>query len=270
MQKKIIRIILVLVMVVIVAFYIYDIAVLNTAPTEHLFRTISIICLCVAGLIRSSAGQGRRSLALCEQQYAEFVDVFTDQPFWRKKLLCALRLFDEGNYRKALKYLSDLKDRCHTKQDAYTVWLFSALCFTEIGMPNQAARLYEQMIFSDAADSRVYSNLGNLQNQLGQVSEAIENLKIAIEYDVKNSFAYNNLASVYFDICDFENAILYANKSLELNAKTYQASSLLAIIYSILEDKENAEKYFHMAVSSGQEPQGLKKAIEHYRAGDEI
>jgi len=91
-------------------------------------------------------------------------------------------------------------------------------------------------------------------------------LRLAIQNDEKNPAPYNNLAKLYFDTYDFENAKRYALKALEVNHKFRPSATLLAIIYSLEEDKENAEKYSHIALSSGETPERLKRAIEHYKA----
>ena len=43
------------------------------------------------------------------------------------------------------------------------------------------------------------------------------------------------------------------------------SASLLAVVYSIENDTENAEKYSHIAVSGGENPIRLRRAIDHYK-----
>ena len=52
---------------------------------------------------------------------------------------------------------------------------------------------------------------------------------------------------------------------MKINYKFYQAASALAIIYSLENDKENAEKYFHIAISGGEDPSKLQRAIKYYQ-----
>jgi len=264
MNVIVVRVVLALVIVAIVGFYCYEVFALGTDPTEYLFRTISIVCLCLAGIIRTGS-RSRNSLQFYDDQYQDILkDAFVTQPFWRKKLLCAVRLFNEGNYQKAVKYLSDLKDRCQSPQDAYAVYLFAALSFTNMELLDLAESLYQQLINADLADSRIYSNLGSVQNQMGKVKKALQNYEYALEYDRRNENAWNNIAQLYFGLSEFDKAIPYAEKALEINAKMYQASTLLAIIYAIKGDRENQEKYSHMAISAGRSPKELQECFDHY------
>ena len=97
-------------------------------------------------------------------------------------------------------------------------------------------------------------------------NDAIAALRLSIQNDEKNPYPYNNLAKLYFDTYDFENAKRYAKMALEINHKFRQPATLLAIVYTLEDDKENAEKYSHIALTSGETPERLKTAIEHYKA----
>ena len=265
MKRTIVRIVFILLIVAIVGLYFYDLHINNTDPSENLFRTLSIVFLCLAGLARTSS-KGRRTLKFYEAQYEEIIKyAFLDQPLWRNKLLCAIRLYSENNLDKSMKYLIDLRERCHSKEDQYAVCLFAALCYTQDKQYDQAEHIYQQMVNAQIADSRIFSNLGNAQNKQGKHEKALRNYQYALNYDRNNDYAYNNIAQAYFQMHQFEEAIPYAKKALEINPKMRQASSLLAVIYALLNDSENKEKYFHMAIASGDNANDLKKVIEYYR-----
>ena len=266
MKKNLIRLFWILMILAVLSLYVYDVRVGSASPTQHLFRTLSIVFLCLAGLVRTGENR-RQSLEFYDAQYPEILkDAFTSQPFWRKKLLCAVRLYNEGNYDKALKYLTDMKQRSQTPQDHYAVNLFAALCFTELGLYDHAERVYLQLVNADLATSRVYSNLGHVQMEKGEYQRALRNYQEALEYDRDNAYAYNNIAQAHFQMHEFDEAIPHALKALELKPKMHQASSLLAVIYTLKEDKENSEKYFHIAISSGRDPKELKEYIEYFRS----
>lgn len=266
MKNAIIRIILILVILGIVGLFAYDYFVNDVPVTEHLVRGGIIILICIVGLVRTFQIRQRRSLEFYAAEYSELLgDAFDTQPFWQKKLLCAIRLYNENNYDKALKYLFDLKDRAQTQKDHYIVFLFAALCFTDMGVYEQAIRIYQQLISKGNADSVIFSNLGHVQMKTGDHKNALRNYKLALEYDSANEYAYNNIAQAHFHLHEFDEAIPYAEKALEINPKLKQASSLLAIIYALENHKENAEKYFHIAISSGYTPGDLKETIEYFR-----
>ncbi len=270
MKKWILRIVLIFVLLAVVGLYIFEVFVNKTPPTKNLFRFGSILLLTVIAFLRTFQVE-RRSLDFYEQQYSDILSsAFTDQPFWRKKLLCAVRLYNESNYQKALDYLSDMRTRAHSPEDHYAVNLFAALCFTDSELYEHAAAVYQQLINARIADSRIFSNLGHVQMKMGEYRKALQNYELSLDYDRKNEYALNNIAQAHFQMYEFEEAIPFALRALDVNPKMLQASSLLAIIYTLLGDKANAEKYFHIAISSGYSPEDLKEAIDYYRTAQHI
>ena len=270
-QSNVIKIILVIIlialMIVTLGFYIADFIINNTPPTKNLFRTLAIVFVCFASIIRLRANNGRRNLAFYESAYQKHIkDAFADRPFYRKKLLCAIRLYDEGKCNKAIKYLLELKNVSRTQDDIYVVGLITGLALTEAEYYNEAIHVYNSLIEMDITSSTVYGNLGNIYLTLGNHRNAISYIRLSIQNDENNPAPYNNLASLYFETADFENARIYAEKALQLNHKMYQASTLLAIIYTLEGDKANAEKYSHMAIASGRSAAELNKVIAHYVA----
>jgi tetratricopeptide (TPR) repeat protein len=271
-KNEIIRRVLIAVLILLTAlaivFYIVDITVNNTPPTENLFRAIATILICIGGLIRICAKGGRRrSLNFYESQYLkEIGSAFKNEPILKKKLLRAVRLYNENNFNKALKYLSFLKPVCKTKEDVHAVGLFIGLTLTDMDYTKDAVEIYHQMIEMNAVSSTVYGNLGNLYFSMGDHDSAISYLRLAIQNDEKNPAPYHNLASMYFNNFDFENAKEYAKKALEINHKFRQSAALLAIIYSLENDSANAEKYSHIAVVSGENPARLNNAIAYYKS----
>ena len=266
MKLIIIRIILILLILSVIGLFAYAYLSNQVPSTSNLVRGGLIISLCIIGLLRTITRR-RKSLTFYEQQYSDILHrAFEDQPYLRKKLLCAVRLYNEDKFDKALKYLTDLRKYANTKYDTYCVDLFAALCFTDFGIYDQAIRIYKNIICKDNADSRIFSNLGHVQMKIGEYDNALQNYQRALDYDRNNPYAYNNIAQAYFQMYEFANAIEYAKMSLSINSKFRQASTLLAVIYALSDDKDNAEKYFHIAISSGMNPKELKDTIDYYRS----
>lgn len=265
--KIILIVISILLMIASMGFYVVDIILNNTPPTENLFTALATIFIFASALIRLLTKKGRRSLAFYESQYNEHIAcAFANSPFYKKKLLCAIRLYNEDNFNKALKYLLELKAVCKEREDLYAVGLFTGIVLTDMGLKKDAEIVYNTLIDMNITSSTIYGNLGSVYSDMGNYDDAIATLRLAIQNDEKNPAPYNNLAKLYFDTYDFENAKCYALQALHINHKVRQSASLLAIIYSLENDKENAEKYFHMAVSSGENPSRLQQAIKHYQA----
>ena len=268
--KIVLVIILIVLMIATLGFYIVDLIINNTPPTKNLFRTLAIVFGCLASLIRLCSNKGRRNLASYEDAYQKHIkDAFADRPFYKQKLLCAIRLYDEDKYDKAIKYLLDLKSASQTRDEIYAVGLFTGLALTAAECYNDAIHVYNSMIEMNIASSTVYGNLGNIHLTMGNHRDAISYIHLSIQNDENNPAPYNNLASLYFETSDFENAKIYAEKALQINHKMYQASTLLAIIYTLEGDKANAEKYSHMAIAAGRPAAELNRVIAHYVAEKE-
>ena len=249
-----------------VAFYLVDIIVNNTSPTENLFRVLLTIIICINSLLCIFAKTKRHNLSYYEARYQEVLQgAFSNSPTHKNKLLRSIRLYNENNFKGAIRILLRLKLVCKTKEDLYAVGLFTALTFTDMGYKNDAIFVYNALIEMNAATSTVYGNIGLLYSEMGNYDDAIASLRLAVQNDEKNPAAYNNLANMYFDTYDLENAKKYALEALKINHKFRQSASLLAIIYSIENDEENTKKYFHIAKASGEDPVMLQKAINHYK-----
>lgn len=271
--KLIFATVFIILIMVSVALYVVDIITNGTPIEENLFKMLSAVFVSLAGLARliSSGKRGRRSLEYYASQYEEHVkNAFVDEPLYRKKLLCALRLYNENNLRKALKYLLELKKVCKKHDDACAVGLFLGLTLTDMGLAEEAISEYNQLIALGITSSTVYGNLGHLHSNLGNYDDAIANLRLSIQNDAKNPAPYHNLANLYFSKQDFENAKKYALEALEVNFKFRQSASLLAIIFSLEGDVDNAKKYSHISISCGEDPEKLKRAIEHYKAAQAV
>lgn len=267
MKKAIVVLILVSLACFIVGLYIYGIIVDGANPKDKLLSTVGVVCTCIAGIIRTIGVSHQRTLKFYEEQYKEVIkDAFINQPKVRKRLLNILREFNEQKYERCIKRLNYLKNDCEKTQDFYVVNLFIGLSYTRIKQLDKAEEHYLYMINRGLGDSRVFSNLGNLQVDIGKFDEGIQNLNFALDRDRKNAYAYNNIAQAYFQMYEFDRAIEYAKIAIDIDPKLDAASSLLAIIYGLTDDKVNYEKYYHIAISSGATPSEIQRTIAYYRA----
>lgn len=257
--------VIILLMVGIIAFYLYDVIWLKNPYTKNLFRTAAIVCLLLGTLFKLIYGSGRKSLEVYEKAYAnELGYAFKNKPFQRKKLLCACRLYDESNYGKALKYLFQLLQEVEFERDSVPVLLFIALCYTDAGVTEEAIEAYYELLKIDPKNSQVHSNLGGLFIQEGDFETALKHYNKSIEFNPKNYFAYLNRANYYFRINEFENAISDAKQALEFKNNGVEAASLLTVIYALQGDEENKKKYYHISITSGEKPEDLNEAISYY------
>ena len=269
MRKKTLNIIwiaaVILLIAVIIAFYLYDVIWVKTPYTKNLFRTIVIIFLLLGTLLKLINGPVRNSLEMYEKAYVnELGYAFKNKPFQRKKLLCACRLYNESNYRKALKYLYQLLREVEFERDSIPVLLFIALCYTDAGVTGEAIKVYYDLLKIDPNNPQVHSNLGGLFIDEGDFETALKHYNKSIELKPDNYFAYINRANYYFRKNEYNNAIIDAKQALEFKNNGVEAAGLLTIIYALQGDEENKKKYYHVAITSGKNPEDLNEAIQFY------
>jgi len=266
MTSNIIWIAVVILLIVgIIAFYLYDVIWVKTTYTKNLFRTIAIISLLLGTLLKLVNGSGRKSLEVYEKAYAnELGYAFKNKPFQRKKLLCACRLYDESNYRKSLKYLFQLLREVEFERDSIPVLLFIALCYTDAGVTDEAINVYYDLLKIDPNNPQVHSNLGGLFINEGDFESALHHYNKSIELKPDNYFAYINRANYYFRQNEYDKAIIDAKQALEFKNNGVEAAGLLTIIYALQGDEKNKKKYYHIAITSGKNPLDLNEAIQYY------
>ena len=263
----IIAVLIFAVIIGLIAYYLYDVIYNKTPYKDNLFRILAIICMLIATIIRLfKTGSGRRNcLDVYEKIYANDIGfAFKNKPMQKKKLLCAIRLFHEENYKKALKYLYELLNECEFDRDTTVVLLFIALCFAEAGYTEDAIRAYHELLKIDPNNARAHSNLGNQYMNYGDFESALKHYNKSIEIKPDNYSAYVNRANYYFRINEYDNAIKDGKKALEIKNNGIEAADLLAIIYALKKDEENKKKYYHIAITSGKNPEELNKAIEFF------
>jgi tetratricopeptide (TPR) repeat protein len=102
------------------------------------------------------------------------------------------------------------------------------------GRPDAAIQKYNAIVKLDPKNPAVYSNLGRLYYEQGQLEEAIPHLKHAIELDPKLEPPHALLGFSYYQMGDFEHARGEFKTALELNphdgnAKLFLARSLIEL-----------------------------------------
>lgn len=208
-----------------------------------------------------------KPLSFYEVSYRRLIEhAFKDDAKSRRKLLMALRLFDEDRCKSSLKMLKKLEDACITSHDRCAVGLFIARNYTDMGNYGDAYNKYSELIERLDVNETIYNNMGFLaQEHFSDLDTAFECYKKALDINPKHAFTYNNIAQIYFDWGEWEAAEDFAKKALEFSPKVYQAAGLLAIIYSCTGNSEDADKYFAVAVRNGKDKTELMNAIKFYK-----
>lgn len=127
--KIVATVLVILLMAALVAFYLYDVLILKTPFTENLLKCLAIFLGLCATLGKVLTGAGRKGLNVYAKAYEkELKGAFETNPAARNKLLCATRLYNEGNYQKAIKYLGSLMKEAESVRIAPLCccsWLFA-------------------------------------------------------------------------------------------------------------------------------------------------
>ena len=264
-KKVIVTSLIVALILAVIGFYLYDVIANGTPWDQHIFRTIAIVAMLLGTLVRLYGTAARRNLDFYEKAYAEEIGfAFQDSPLKRKKLLCACRLFNERNYAKALKYLAQLSNEAQCQRDLIPVLLFAALCYSNSNVTKEAIKIYYDLLQLDPNHAQAHSNLGYQLMKEGNYDEALKHFNKAISVKPKDYYAYSNRADYYFDLEQYDLAIADAKYALELKNNGREAAGLLTIIYALLGDEENKQKYYHVALTSGETPERLNQAIKFY------
>ncbi len=269
MKKKAVNILIISFVVLcilgVIAFYVFDVVYNKTDYTENLFRMVLIIAGLIITLFRIIFSRRRQSLSFYEKSYEKEIGQAFKNNVLRNKLLCAVRLYNEDNYNKALKYLTELYPKAENDRDAVAVLLFSALCYTDMGLNEQAIAAYYKLLELDHRHEQAHSNLGLIYVHEGNYEMALKHFDESIRCQPDNYYAYINRASCYFRQADYANAEKDAIKSLEFKNNGIEAASLLTIIYALKGDAEKQNKYFHISVANGKNPDDINEAIEYYK-----
>ena len=236
-------------------------------PTPKLIAVLMAFSL---GLVKLAQRSGGNSLDFYRESYAEIIrGSFQDDKKLMRRFLKALAHYNDDEFRKSIDLLDSILPSCKTNEERYSVEIFRALNYTDWGKLTEAAGIYESMVESGMADSRIYANLVNAYHDLGDYEKACKLGKAAIEFDPRNYSAYNNLAYSFFRSGDYAAARGYAENCLELKNSFLPAIRLLYIIHSLDGNDAEAELYAKRAVANGMSRKDLKEMIEHYTGADD-
>lgn len=259
-------VVIVLAMLAVIGLYVYEVVFLKKPYTENLTRFLAIFVGLVGTMVKLFAGNARRRpLEFYSKQYDEDIRyAFKNNKIARKKLLCAIRLYNENNYKKAIKYFTQLTKDIQNEHDAYAVYVFAAICFSECGIHNEAIKIYYQLLEYMPNNATVHNNLSHEHMEDGNFDLAMQHINESLRIDPYSHTTYINKANCYFYQNKIDETIENALKALSLKNNDTNSSSLLAVAYTLKDDKENAKKYFQVAVNNGKNAKDLKEAIEFF------
>ena len=259
-------VVIALAMLAVIGLYVYEVVFLKKPYTENLTRFLAIFVGLIGTMVKLFAGNARRRpLEFYSKQYDEDIRyAFKNNKIARKKLLCAIRLYNENNYKIAIKYFTQLTKDIQNEHDAYAVYVFAAICFSECGIHNEAIKIYYQLLEYMPNNATVHNNLSHEHMEDGNFDLAMQHINESLRIDPYSHTTYINKANCYFYQNKIDETIENALKALSLKNNDTNSSSLLAVAYTLKDDKENAKKYFQVAVNNGKNAKDLKESIEFF------
>ena len=267
MSKKAALILVSVIFAVCVGLIVYGFVTQPENIKNNLPRVGIVVIGFVAAVFKiTGKGGSSRGLAFYEKAYnSEIGDAFSEDKEGKKKLLTALKYFNENKYEKAINILTELSKSSRGLKERSVCGLFIGTCYSDSGREQKAIEHYEGLIEMRLENDTICNNLGLLYEENGRPDKAVELFEKAISINPDTDVAYSNLADIRFDEEKFDEAITLAETALSKNANLREPANLLAVIYSIKGDKESADKYYRMSVKNGQDGANLKLAMSHYK-----
>lgn len=146
----------------------------------------------------------------------------------RARLLRAVRLFHNNQFRRSLKTLDKLYSRISNEQDMFAVSFFTGMCCFKFEFYDDAIDEFCACL-SVREDPTVLSNLGNCYLKRESYDDAKECFSKAFELAPSDPFASNGLALTLYKQNDLKNAFKYAEISAGLKGTPYTSYAIAAI-----------------------------------------
>lgn len=197
------------------------------------------------------------------------------------ELTAVAQEFENGNFEECLGMLSDVYLADLTDSIAY--YKLQGLCLFELNRYTEALVVLERIDTIKEADSDLWIALGQINDSIGNLDEALKNyskaiaieggkssvilnsrglvharleefslaiidFKRAIALDPNNSKAYNNLGLVYEHMHDYDSAIVCYTKSIELNETEHVVYFNRGVSYMYMDDFVGAIEDFSQAI----------------------
>ena len=92
----------------------------------------------------------------------------------KKKLLTALKYFNENKYDKAINILTELSKSSRGLKERSVCGLFIGTCYSDSGREQKAIEHYEGLIEMRLENDTICNNLGLLYEENGRPDKAVE------------------------------------------------------------------------------------------------
>lgn len=265
MKNKVWKIINIIILIAVIAIAAYEIgfAVEGDRSAKTVLKVAFVIIVWELSMLGIKRKRSALDYRIYEDKYREIIrDAFKNDKKSYRKLMSAIRLYNEDKYDEEIKILDRLKSSCISSHDTSAVLMFKALGLAEKKLYNEAISVYQELLKYDNMNSKAWSNLGYNYTLVNNSQAALEAYENALRYDGSNPYAYTNMANYYIKSGEPEKALEYSLKAIELDNQIYQAMSAASMAYAYLGDRENAMKYCKMYGVNGGDVKMLKSKVE--------
>jgi len=113
---------------------------------------------------------------------------------------------------------------------------------------NETKKLLVEANEQEPKNISVLNNLGTACRELGEIKNAVDYFKKAIEIDPNNANSYYNLGAIHYDVKKFKEAKTYLEKTVELQPNFALPYFVLGNLHAELKDYENAISNYNKAI----------------------
>ena len=143
-----------------------------------------------------------------------------------EKIINIVREKFENNGAQSIE--TDVLKLFQTYPNSDILWnIFGVICKSIHGL-KKAKKAFEKSIELNPKSSKAHSNLGTTLDELGQQSDAITHLNLAIDLDQSNIDALNNLGNILWIQGKFKDSIKLYQKALKINPHNTEVLSNIA------------------------------------------
>ncbi len=259
------RLILVIALILLLAIaaigmLIYEYISTKALQKASVLRTLLILAGAAFSLSRLyTKRKGGYAPSVLRKRYGDLVgDAFPQKTKESKCFFAALNLYCGKRFAEAQKLLQGISTASLPNQEAFSVFVFTALCYHEAGQYQNAIKSYEEALELQE-NLTVASNLGLCYQRLGKDKKAVKAYERAIAIDPVNAYPYNNLAQLYIRQKNYEKALEFAKKATALDTKFHQAYAAQAVCYAVMGNREHYENALAVALQYGADKSDIEK-----------
>lgn len=263
-MKKLQYIIYAILLLIIIGLVAYDYYPDQTLDQNTITRATLLFIGTLLSIVKTATRSNREvsnKKATYSKAYPEFIgNAFSHSPKLEKVFYNAIDDYNQDRSASGIKKLEKLRPQCHNTDDIYAVNIFEALCYEDLLLYRNSIELY-QAAMQIRPLSTLASNMGICYSRLGMTDDALACYHQAIQLDAQNEYPLNNLAQLYIQEGKYDEAAVYATQALSINPKMPQALNAMAIASYMIGNMDAYENYYRQAVSSGSDGEALKEYI---------